>query len=39
MKMENELRAPARGRVVKVSAAVGDTVEGGAALVVLADAE
>ena len=36
MKMENELRAPARARVVKLSASAGSKVEGGAVLVVLA---
>ena len=39
MKMENELRAPARGRVVKLEARVGVKVEGGAVLVVLAETE
>ncbi len=39
MKMENELRAPARGRVVKLPASVGAKVDGGAVLVVLAEAE
>jgi biotin carboxyl carrier protein len=39
MKMENELRAPARARVVKLSASVGSKVEGGALLVVLAEVE
>ncbi len=39
MKMENELRAPARARVVKLSATAGAKVEGGAVLVVLADVE
>lgn len=39
MKMENELRAPARGRVVKLMASVGAKVDGGAVLVVLAEAE
>jgi biotin carboxyl carrier protein len=37
MKMENELRAPARARVVKLSASAGSKVEGGAVLVVLAE--
>jgi 3-methylcrotonyl-CoA carboxylase alpha subunit len=39
MKMENELRAPARGRVVKLAARAGTKVEGGAVLVVVAEAE
>jgi biotin carboxyl carrier protein len=39
MKMENELRAPARSRVVKVTAAAGAKVEGGAVLAVLSDVE
>ena len=39
MKMENELRAPARARVVKLSATTGSKVEGGALLVVLAEVE
>ena len=39
MKMENELRAPARGRVVKLMAAAGAKVDGGAVLVVLAAVE
>jgi len=39
MKMENELRAPARGRVVKLAASAGTKVEGGAVLVVVAEAE
>ena len=39
MKMENELRAPARARVVKLSASAGSKVEGGAVLVVLAEVE
>ena len=39
MKMENELRAPARGRVVKLAARVGTKVEGGAVLAVLAEVE
>ncbi len=39
MKMENELRAPARGRVTKLMASVGAKVDGGAVLVVLAEAE
>jgi len=36
MKMENELRAPERGTVVRVAAAPGAKVEGGALLVVVA---
>jgi len=39
MKMENELRAPARARVVKLSASAGSKVEGGAVLLVLAEVE
>jgi biotin carboxyl carrier protein len=39
MKMENELRAPARARVVKLPASAGAKVEGGAVLVVLAEVE
>ena len=39
MKMENELRAPARARVVKLLASAGSKVEGGAVLVVLAEVE
>ena len=39
MKMENELRAPARARVVKLAASAGAKVEGGAVLVVLAEVE
>ena len=39
MKMENELRAPARGRVVKIATSAGQKVDGGASLMVLADAE
>jgi len=39
MKMENELRAPARGRVVKLAARAGTKVEGGAVLAVLTEAE
>ena len=35
MKMENELRAPFRARVVRIAVAAGDKVEGGALLVVL----
>jgi 3-methylcrotonyl-CoA carboxylase alpha subunit len=39
MKMENELLAPARSRVVRLVAAAGTKVEGGAILAVLEDAE
>lgn len=39
MKMENELVAPARGRVVRLAVGAGTKVEGGAMLVVLEDAE
>jgi biotin carboxyl carrier protein len=39
MKMENELRAPARARVVKLSANAGSKVEGGTVLMVLAEVE
>ncbi|HEV8655334.1 MAG TPA: biotin/lipoyl-containing protein [Candidatus Limnocylindria bacterium] len=39
MKMENELLAPARGRVVRLAAGAGTKVEGGAMLVVLEEAE
>ena len=39
MKMENELRAPARARVLKLSASAGSKVEGGAVLLVLAEVE
>ena len=39
MKMENELRAPARGRVVKLVARAGMKVEGGSVLAVLAETE
>lgn len=35
MKMENELRSPARARVVRIAVRAGDKVEGGALLVVL----
>jgi len=35
MKMENELRAPARARVERIAVAAGTKVEGGALLVVL----
>jgi biotin carboxyl carrier protein len=37
MKMENELRAPARARVVKLGAGAGAKVEGGAVLIVLVE--
>jgi biotin carboxyl carrier protein len=37
MKMENELRAPARARVVKLAARAGATVEAGAVLAVLSE--
>jgi len=37
MKMENELRAPVRARVVKLEARVGAKVEGGAVLAVLSE--
>jgi glutaconyl-CoA/methylmalonyl-CoA decarboxylase subunit gamma len=36
MKMENELRAPAAGRVAKIAASAGAKVEGGVVLVVIA---
>ncbi|TME61578.1 MAG: biotin/lipoyl-binding protein [Chloroflexi bacterium] len=36
MKMENELRAPAAGRVTKIGASAGTKVEGGSVLVVIA---
>lgn len=39
MKMENELTAAVRGRIVKLNARVGAKVEGGALLAVLAEAE
>ena len=39
MKMENELRAPAHGRVVKLTARAGTKVEGGTVLAVLAESE
>jgi biotin carboxyl carrier protein len=39
MKMENELRSPARGRVIRLIAAAGAKVDGGAVLVVLAEVE
>jgi len=39
MKMENELRCAADGRVESIAVSVGDTVEGGAALVQLAPRE
>jgi biotin carboxyl carrier protein len=38
MKMENELVAPARGRVVRLAVGAGTKVEGGAMLAVLEDA-
>jgi biotin carboxyl carrier protein len=39
MKMENEIRAPARARVSKVAASAGTKVEGGAILVVLSEVD
>jgi biotin carboxyl carrier protein len=39
MKMENELRAPARVRVVRLDARAGEKVEGGQVLAVLAEVE
>jgi len=39
MKMENELLAPARGRVVRIAVGAGTKVEGGAMLAVLEEAE
>ena len=39
MKMENELLAPSRGRVVRLAAVAGAKVEGGAMLAVLEDAQ
>ncbi len=39
MKMENELLAPARGRVVRLAVGPGTKVEGGAMLAVLEEAE
>ena len=39
MKMENELLAPARGRVVRLTVGAGTKVEGGAMLAVLEEAE
>jgi 3-methylcrotonyl-CoA carboxylase alpha subunit len=39
MKMENELRAPARARIVRLDARAGEKVEGGAILAVLAEIE
>ncbi len=39
MKMENELRAPVRARVVRLDARVGMKVEGGAVLAVLSEVE
>ena len=38
MKMENELLAPARGRIVRVAVGAGTKVEGGAILAVLEEA-
>jgi len=35
MKMENELRAPAAGRVARIGASAGTKVEGGSVLVVI----
>jgi biotin carboxyl carrier protein len=39
MKMENELRAPARARVVRLDARAGEKVEGGAILAVLVEVD
>jgi biotin carboxyl carrier protein len=39
MKMENELLAPARSRVVRLAVSAGTTVEGGAMLAVLEESE
>src|ERR1700716_2975799 len=39
MKMENELLAPARGRIVRLVVGAGTKVEGGAVLAVLEEAE
>jgi biotin carboxyl carrier protein len=39
MKMENELRAPARARVTKLAAAAGAKVDGGAVIAVLSEVE
>jgi biotin carboxyl carrier protein len=39
MKMENELRSPAHGRVIRLDARAGAKVEGGAILVVVAETE
>jgi len=39
MKMENELRAPLRSRVVSVSASAGAKVEGGALLMILGETD
>ena len=39
MKMENELRAPARSRVTRLDARAGEKVEGGALLAVLTEIE
>ncbi|TMC76570.1 MAG: acetyl-CoA carboxylase biotin carboxyl carrier protein subunit, partial [Chloroflexi bacterium] len=37
MKMENELRAPARGRVTRIAASAGTKVEGGSVLLVIVE--
>jgi biotin carboxyl carrier protein len=39
MKMENEIRAPARARVTKLAARAGSKVEGGAVIAVLTEVE
>ena len=39
MKMENEIRAPARARVTRLAARAGTKVEGGALLVVLSEVD
>jgi len=39
MKMENEIRAPARARVTKVAASAGTKVEGGAVIAVLSEVD
>ena len=39
MKMENELRAPARARVTRLDARAGEKVEGGAVLAILTEIE
>jgi biotin carboxyl carrier protein len=39
MKMENELRAPARARIVRLDARAGEKVEGGQVLAVLAEVD